>query len=1138
MRKSTALLYSLRSKLFISFSLLLLVMLTGTHWLEVFGLPFGSFRGAYNEQLDLAAGQLNIQADTRKQRLLDWLGERRADARQTAENMQTDQAPAALSRQIGSLVAARQVLREAWVVELASRRIVVASLPARVGQALEGMPFVAQGGQPGYREIIDMIRHPDDGRPHLVIARQIGQGGEHRAIRLLLVLLIDTDDIVGNVLESSRELLGSDGEVILVGDDLRILTPLRHSLPDGKPAEVGRHVLAGRTAASAAAGQEGLGEDEDYRGRQVLVAYRHLRLSPDFGWGLLVKRDKESVLSPIHRSLEIYALVSLAGLLLALVATAWLADRLGRPLRELSRVAEQVENGQLDARVVVEVADEAGAVAESFNAMVARLAGWQRDLEAEVERRTHLLQRAIRLYATLSETNQTIVKATDRGQLLNDVCRIAVEFGKLEMAWMYVVDDEADTLAPCCGYRMGQGALDPAWIAGIGASARGCLPAEICLRVDDAVFEDRLQADACQTRWREAAAALGLGPTAAFPIHEAGRLTHVLTLGATEPDFFAVEECALIFEMCRDISYALEAISKDALRKAAEADALRARTFAERIIETANVMVVGLNSAGEIILFNQTAERISGHAKQDVLGRNWFDTLVPRTRFPQVWEVFEAARTGIDFPDTYENPILTASGEERLILWRNVTLTGGDGFQISISFGLDVTEQRAAEAQLRHNAFYDSLTGLPNRALLLDRIGHALERARRGSNHLIAAMFLDLDRFKTINDSLGHFAGDRLLESVAARLVTCIRPGDTASRISGDEFALLIEEMEGPADAIRIAERINESFQMSHEVAGHSLVASASIGIVFGPNQYTQPEEMLRDADIAMYRAKSAGKARYQVFDNEMRSLAVSRLRVESDMRRALERDEFVVYYQPIISLTLGRVAGFEALVRWRHPERGLVLPGEFISIAEDTGLIVDLGMRVMQLATQQLAIWQRRHSRMPPLYMSVNLSARQFQMDNLLARIDDAVTAAGLAPEHVRLEVTESVLMENLSFASSVIQAITQRGYRLYLDDFGTGYSSLSYLHQLPFDALKIDRSFITGMSGSGTAGGIVPSIIGLAHNLGMSVIAEGVETEGQLARLTAQHCDAVQGYYFSRPLPPDGAEALIDALNVLRAT
>ena len=440
-------------------------------------------------------------------------------------------------------------------------------------------------------------------------------------------------------------------------------------------------------------------------------------------------------------------------------------------------------------------------------------------------------------------------------------------------------------------------------------------------------------------------------------------------------------------------------------------------------------------------------------------------------------------------------------------------------------------QAREAEERALHDATHDHLTGLPNRALFLERLSRTLERATKDGGYHFAVLFLDLDRFKTVNDSLGHSVGDRLLVEVARRLEGCVHPTDTVARLGGDEFTVLLEDIGDPENATWVAERIQGALRAPFGLDGHELYATASVGVIACPTDYRRPEDLLRDADTAMYRAKEAGKARHEVFSPEMRAQVVRLLRLESDLRRAVESGQFAVHYQPIVSLKSGSIVGLEALVRWEHPDRGLTRPSEFVPFAEETELIVPIGLSVLREACRRLSLWRRRMPDRRPLSVSVNLSAAQLSRPELVGQVAGVLRETGLDGRHLRLEITESAIMRDAAVADGVLSGLRALGVRLAIDDFGTGYSSLGLLHRFPVDALKIDRSFVGDLDASPDNAQIVQAMISLGHGLGMDVVAEGVKNTGQLERLRGMGCDYAQGYRLSEPVDAALAEAIIAA-------
>jgi diguanylate cyclase (GGDEF)-like protein/PAS domain S-box-containing protein len=527
----------------------------------------------------------------------------------------------------------------------------------------------------------------------------------------------------------------------------------------------------------------------------------------------------------------------------------------------------------------------------------------------------------------------------------------------------------------------------------------------------------------------------------------------------------------------------------------------------------------------ETIYFSPRWKSILGYTEGEIADqiREWFERIDQRDRerFDEALNQHLEGRTGF-FECEYR--MTTKGGEVRWVSSRGVAVRDEIENPLRMAGSMtDITRRKETEARLLHEAMHDALTGLPNRILFMDRLDLALRRFRRDPTKLFAVLYFDLDRFKHVNDSLGHAVGDELLSQVAGRILSCLRPGDTLARLGGDEFAIVLNDIAGPTDAIYVVERVQESLAQEFEIEAHGIYTSASIGIAVSSEIYRVPDEMLRDADIAMYRAKNSGQATYAVFDTYMHDQAMFQHRMETDLRRALDKGEFEIYYQPIITMDSEHVQGFEALLRWHHPGRGMVMPEEFIGIVEDTSLVVPIGWWVIEHACHQLAIWQRLFPVEPPLAMSINVSGKLFLTDDMAKRLAALLEDCGVAPKTIRLEITERVVMDHGDLVLSTLADLRDLGIELHIDDFGTGYSSLSYLQRFRYDTLKIDRSFVQTMSEKIDSSAIVEAIITLGVTLGMKVVAEGVETADQVKRLRAMRCPSAQGFWYSRPMHQD---------------
>ena len=588
-----------------------------------------------------------------------------------------------------------------------------------------------------------------------------------------------------------------------------------------------------------------------------------------------------------------------------------------------------------------------------------------------------------------------------------------------------------------------------------------------------------------------------------------------------------------------DFPVILARIRNQVARKRAEETLRESEERFALAMQGANDGLWDWNLVTNEMFYSSRWKAMLGYAEDDMTSdpAEWFDRIVP--------DDVERVRLAISShlagqTDHFECEYRMAHRDNsRLwVLSRGLAVFNRDGEATRMAGSLtDITSRKVA----------DPVTGLPNRVLFLDRLSRAIERRKRHPEGQFAVLLLDLDRFKTINDSLGYAAGDQLLVMVAKRLEEGLRAEDlmvrsdkqrALARLGGDEFAILLEDLGRASDATRVASRLHTIMKQSFCVAGHEIYATVSIGIALSSTGYGNPDDVVRDAEIAMHRAKIQGKARHEIFDEQMHQRAMRRLQVETDLHQAFEKREFVLHYQPIVRLESGRVHGFEALIRWRKPGASFISPAEFIPIAEETGLIIPLGEWILNAACDQMRQWQDQFPDYGPLLMSVNLSGKEFLQANLVARIRQALERTGVPAACLKLEITESVIMDNASEATIMLEQLRALGAQISIDDFGTGYCSLSYLHTFPLDVLKVDRSFVSRMSAAPTNAEIVRTIIVLAHNLGLEVIAEGVETATDAERLRALGCEYAQGYFYSPPLEPEQATEVLSRSFLPAAT
>ena len=559
------------------------------------------------------------------------------------------------------------------------------------------------------------------------------------------------------------------------------------------------------------------------------------------------------------------------------------------------------------------------------------------------------------------------------------------------------------------------------------------------------------------------------------------------------------------------------------------------------VLESIREAFFAVDKAWRFTYINGKAESILGRSQGELTGRCIWDEFPEVVTTPLYDILLQVSQDGGEvqsdalFAPNYRWLRLRAhpNGRGLFVYFEDVTDERNAESvreRVNSLLGRRVQERTAqlekANKQLQFDAFHDTLTGMPNRTYLTDRLGGLLREPHPQG----ALLYLDFDRFKVINDSLGHAVGDALLIAIGECLTSCVRPEDRVARLGGDEFAILLDGARGANDAIAVVDRIQERMAHPFRILGHTIHISASVGIVMLAEGYRQPQDVLRDADLAMYRAKAQGKARYAVFEPGMRERAVALMSMESELRLALQLGQFQVHYQPIVELETGNPMGFEALARWQHPKHGFISPAEFIPLAEETGLIESIDAWVLREASRQVGLWQSDFNKHPPFKLSVNVSSHEFLQPGLSDKVAGILSATGFDASRLNLEITETLMMNNTSCVQDNLKSLETLGVGLHLDDFGTGYSSLGYLQRFPAHTIKIDRSFIDRLEGTAESSELVRTLISMAHNLEMGVVAEGVETVGQLAKLREMRCELVQGYLFSKPLAPAGAREFLN--------
>ncbi|HVY05201.1 MAG TPA: EAL domain-containing protein [Burkholderiales bacterium] len=759
-----------------------------------------------------------------------------------------------------------------------------------------------------------------------------------------------------------------------------------------------------------------------------------------------------------------------------------------------------------------------------------------RGVGTEITQQRRADQEIVRLkdmYAALSRTNRAIVRIHEPTLLFDEVCRVAVEYGHLCLAWIGLVDENGWIVPQSIHgpvsdvYRRMRVSVDPDRPEGRGFAGAAVRENRSYI-VNDFLAEPRV------APWKDQAKAAGVKSLATFPLRRGGRCIGVLNVHGDEIGFFTDELAVLLEEMVANLSFALDNMQREAEREASKRALHESEEkFRQLAANAPEIFWTASPQDNRITYVSPAYEKIFGRSASALMEDTgeWVAAIHPEDRQDAATAV-RLSRTRT-FDQDYR--IVRPDGEVRWLHTQSFPVIDEHG-RLTLITGIseDVTSRKLDEQRLQHLAHYDSLTELPNRALFLDRLQQSVLHARR-ERRAAAVVFVDVDHFKRINDTLGHAAGDALLRQVARRLESAVRAGDTVGRLGGDEFALILCNLANAQDAGLVAQKLMGAMRQPFNVEGSELFVSASAGVTLFPDDSEDPDTLMKNADIAMYRSKELGRDSCQFFKSEMNAKAVERLSMETHLRRALERGEFTLHYQPKVNIASGEIVGLEALLRW-HPESGMVSPARFIPILEDNGLILPVGEWVLAEVCRQLNAWKADRT-IPVVPVAVNLSGRQLQQKDVVGILTRIISRGDLNPGLIEFEITESMLMRNAEQAGDILRELQQFGVCLSMDDFGTGYSSLGNLKSFPLDTLKIDRSFVRDIVTDPDDAMITRAIISMAHSLRMKVVAEGVENAAQLALLARAGCDEIQGFHFSRPLPADACAELVRERRLPRA-
>jgi diguanylate cyclase (GGDEF)-like protein/PAS domain S-box-containing protein len=798
---------------------------------------------------------------------------------------------------------------------------------------------------------------------------------------------------------------------------------------------------------------------------------------------------------------------SLLAVIASFLMAAWLAWRLTRRFYHLIEVMKAVESGDREVRSDIVKKDEVGKLARSFNGMLDTLSHSERELS-----------RLNRIYAAWTESSEIIVRQKNETLLLNSICQILAERVPFELVWVGVPDDDG-RVVPVAASGVSTQYLQMIKVSMNTDEPEGQGPTSCAIREGEHKVFNQFLADA-NAYWHNAATIFNFQSVGAFPISRGGKAYGCIAVYSSEFNFFSPELIGLMNGLADDITFALDNLDREHEQRAAAIKLEQAATVFEYSKE--GIMVT--DAKNKIISVNRSFIEITGYSAEDVIGQDpsiLSSGLQTHEFYQRMWTII--AETGSWQGEVWDR---RKNGEVYPEALTIICVKNINGTIINhLAIFSDISERKLAQERIQQLAHYDVLTGLPNRVLFNDRLEQAMISAQRNHSR-ISLLFLDIDRFKQINDTLGHSTGDQLLQNVGRRLLECVREQDTVSRQGGDEFIIVLADADATGAEL-VAEKILHAILQPYTIEQHDLRITASIGIAVYPDHAQDSENLIKYADVAMYQAKENGRNCYQHFDPSMNASSYERLKLETALRDALQRNELEVFYQPQVNLADGHIIGCEALVRWLHPTLGMLYPEKFIPLAEETGLIIPINHWVAEQAIKQCRAW--RDIGFDALTMSINLSALQFRQHSLLQQIRDLLQQYNLPANVLDLELTESILMQGVERTLATLHELSAMGVIISIDDFGTGYSSLSYLKLFPIKQLKIDQSFVRDITTDTSDATMVRTIIVMARSLKLHVIAEGVETAEQAAFLAQCGCERAQGYYYSRPIPAAEFEQLL---------